>query len=87
MKCLNMSWVSALLMCQEISMVMATEAYEINKSKTGHPVELVHGELEIKCQSRNLEIRTRVVPVNFIMEVKYNTRSPGMKRNYFVLCK
>ena len=32
----------------------------------------------IKCQSRNLEIRTRVVPVNFIMEVKYNTRSPGM---------
>ena len=25
-------------MCQEISMVMATEAYEINKSKTGHPV-------------------------------------------------
>ena len=38
MKCLNMSWVSALLMCQEISMVMATEAYEINKSKTGHPV-------------------------------------------------
>ena len=40
MKCLNMSWVSALLMCQEISMVMATEAYEINKSKTGHPVEL-----------------------------------------------
>ena len=38
MKCLNMSWVSALLMCQEISMVMASEAYEINKSKTGHPV-------------------------------------------------
>ena len=26
-------------MCQEISMVMATEAYEINKSKTGHPVD------------------------------------------------
>ena len=25
-------------MCQEISMVMATEAYKINKSKTGHPV-------------------------------------------------
>ena len=25
-------------MCQEMSMVMATEAYEINKSKTGHPV-------------------------------------------------
>ena len=38
MKCLNMSWVSALLMCQEISMVMAAEAYEINKFKTGHPV-------------------------------------------------
>ena len=33
-----MSWVSALPMCQEMSMVMATEAYEINKSKTGHPV-------------------------------------------------
>jgi len=40
----------------------------------------VHGELEIKCQSRNLELRTRVVPVNFIMEVKYNTRSPAVKR-------
>ena len=38
MKCLNMSWVSALPMCQEISMVMATEAYEIKKFKTGHPV-------------------------------------------------
>ena len=35
-----MSWVSALPMCQEMSMVMATEAYEINKSKTGHPVDL-----------------------------------------------
>ena len=35
-----MSWVSALPMCQEMSMVMATEAYEINKSKTGHPVFL-----------------------------------------------
>ena len=34
-----MSWVSALPMCQEMSMVMATEAYEINKSKTGHPVK------------------------------------------------
>ena len=35
-----MSWVSALPMCQEMSMVMATEAYEINKSKTGHPVNV-----------------------------------------------
>ena len=41
MKCLNMSWVSALPMCQEISMVMATEAYEINKFKTGHPVKKI----------------------------------------------
>ena len=40
MKCLNMSWVSALPMCQEISMVMAAEAYEINKFKTGHPVKV-----------------------------------------------
>ena len=38
MKCLNMSWVSALPMCQEISMVMAGEAYEINKFKMGHTV-------------------------------------------------
>ena len=38
MKCPIMSWVSALPMCQEISMVMAAEAYEINKFKTGHPV-------------------------------------------------
>ena len=29
-------------MCQEMSMVMATEAYEINKSKTGHPVLFVY---------------------------------------------
>ena len=47
MKCLNMSWVSALPMCQEISMVMAAEAYEINKFKTGHPV---NGKL---CKTHN----------------------------------
>ena len=33
-------------MCQEMSMVMATEAYEINKSKTGHPV-IIHTYLHM----------------------------------------
>ena len=37
-KCLNMSWVLALPMCQEILMVIEILAYKINKFKTGHPV-------------------------------------------------
>ena len=47
-----MSWVSALPMCQEMSMVMATEAYEINKSKTGHPVHShAHNIEDLEIQS------------------------------------
>ena len=40
-KCLNMSWVLALPMCQEILMVIEILAYKINKFKTGHPVFLL----------------------------------------------
>ena len=39
---------SVLPICQKISMVMATEAYEINKFKTGHPVYGCSGR-DTKC--------------------------------------
>ena len=71
--------------CQHLLRKFKVEKWP--KIKRNTELELVHGELEIKCQSRNLELRTRVVPVNFIMEVKYNTRSPGMETKYLVSCK
>ena len=44
-------------MCQEMSMVMATEAYKINKSKTGHPVGILRDSLELRIGTTELLTR------------------------------
>ena len=60
-------------MCQEISMVMATEAYEINKSKTGHPV-LYPSELFPDIELRNYILIQPVSHTSFSMAAPTKNR-------------
>ena len=75
-----MSWVSALPMCQEISMVMAAEAYEIKKFKTGHPVRGFEKFLDAGIQ----DISTRIL-VLLLNHMNYIIDIDNVKWSYMTL--